>query len=223
MTPSTTHLLLGLLAAALYALLSHVLMVYAANTPWAIAAVFGPGLLPVLGLAWRGRQPVLLALTVLAAAGLVWVAAAGGLGDVKHLYLAQHAGMHAALGLSFGWTLRPGHTALISAMARRVHAVSPAMAHYTRGLTWLWVAYFFGMALLSLGVFVGLSWAAWSLLANVLTPLAMGVLFVGEHALRYRLHPEFERVSLAGMVRAYRQPASQPSQPSVRPDAGSGP
>lgn len=202
-----TPLLLGVLAAALYALLSHGLMLHAADAPWAVAALFGPLLLPLLGLAWRQRQPLLLAAAVAGAAALVAVVAAGGLGDVRRLYLAQHVVMHAALGFSFAWTLRPGHTALITQMARRVHAVSPDMVVYTRGVTRLWVGYFFGMALLSVVVFVLAPWSAWSLLANVLTPLAVGALFVGEHALRYRLHPEFERVTLADMVRAFRQPA----------------
>ena len=39
--------------------------------------------------------------------------------------------------------------------------------------------------------------------ANLLTPLAMLVMFVGEYLLRYRLHPEFERATLAQAVRAY--------------------
>jgi hypothetical protein len=34
--------------------------------------------------------------------------------------------------------------------------------------------------------------------------VAIAALFVGEHLLRYRLHPEFERVSLLDTVRAYR-------------------
>jgi len=211
-----TPLLLGVLAAALYALGSHWLMLHAADAPWAVAALFGPLLLPLLGLAWRQRQPLLLAATLVALAVLVAVVAAGGLGDVHRLYLAQHVGVHAALGLSFGWTLRPGHTALITQMAHRVHHVTPDMAVYTRGLTRLWVGYFFGMAALSLGVFVLAPWPAWSLLANLLTPLAIGALFVGEHLLRYRLHPEFERVTLADMVRVFRQGAA--AAPSTATD-----
>ena len=39
--------------------------------------------------------------------------------------------------------------------------------------------------------------------ANLLTPLAMVLMFVGEYLLRYRLHPEFERATLAQAMRAY--------------------
>jgi len=35
------------------------------------------------------------------------------------------------------------------------------------------------------------------------TPLAIVALFIGEYLLRYRLHPEFERATLAQAVRAY--------------------
>ncbi len=198
-------LLLGGLAVAAYALLSHGLMLYAATAPWAVAALFGPLLLPLLGLAWRQRQPLLLALALAGAVALVFIVAAGGLGDVHRLYVAQHAGMHAALGFAFAWTLRPGQTAMVTLMARRLHAITPDMVVYTRRVTRLWVGYFGGMAGLSLAVFALAPWAWWSLLANVLTPAAIGALFIGEYALRYRLHPEFERVSLADMVRAARQ------------------
>ena len=35
----------------------------------------------------------------------------------------------------------------------------------------------------------------WAVFANLLTPLALVAMFVGEYLLRYRLHPEFERAS----------------------------
>ena len=40
--------------------------------------------------------------------------------------------------------------------------------------------------------------------ANLATPVAAIGLFVGEHWLRYRLHPEFERASMLQALRAYR-------------------
>ena len=46
-------------------------------------------------------------------------------------------------------------------------------------------------------------WWVWSFYANLLTPLAAGSLFVGEHLLHYRLHPEFQRVTMLQAVRAY--------------------
>lgn len=196
------RLALGLLAVALYAVLSHLLMLHAANEPWAVAALFGPVLLPCLALAWRRQQPLLLGASVLAVLALVLIVARGGLGDVKRLYLLQHAGTHLALGFVFLASLRGEGPSLITQMARRVHTLSPAMEVYTVQVTRLWVGYFFCMVSVSVAVYATLPWEAWSLLANLLTPVAIAAVFVGEHWARYRLHPEFERLTLAQVLHA---------------------
>ena len=72
---------------------------------------------------------------------------------------------------------------------------------------WSLFGHFLAMSLLSLATYAALPWSLWSLLANVLTPLAVVALFVGEHVLRYRLHPEFERARLVDVVRAYSRAA----------------
>ena len=45
-----------------------------------------------------------------------------------------------------------------------------------------------------------------------MTPLAMVLLFVGEFLLRYRLHPEFERATLADAMNAYSQREATPAE-----------
>ena len=82
---------------------------------------------------------------------------------------------------------------------------------YTVQVTRLWAGYFFAMAAVSVGVFVMAPWSVWSLLANLLTPVAIALLFVGEYVVRYWLHPEFERVKLADAVRAFQQPPEAPA------------
>jgi uncharacterized membrane protein len=71
------------------------------------------------------------------------------------------------------------------------------------------------MVTASLALFFAGDFAHWSLLANVLTPLFTAAFFVGEYLVRYRLHPEFERVSLQHALRAWRNTAT----PRARPDA----
>ena len=201
--------LLSLAAVAAYLALCWWLMSHAADAPWAVAAIFGPWLLPLLGISWRQRQPLLAALALAGAALLLWIVSRGGLGDVRRLYLAQHALIHLAIGLSFATTLRPGAVPLITAMARRVHFDATPVEAYTRRLTATWAIYLVGMAVTSVTVFVWLPFSAWALLANVLTPVSALALFLGEYLLRYRLHPEFERISLRDMVRAAQsQPGS---------------
>ena len=71
-------------------------------------------------------------------------------------------------------------------------------------MTVAWTLYFVGMAVASLALFMAGDFARWSLLANILTPVLTAAFFVGEYLVRYRLHPEFERVSLLQAVQAYR-------------------
>jgi uncharacterized membrane protein len=198
--------LLALGAFAGYAALSNWLMVHAAREPWAVAVLFGPLLLAVAGAAWQRRQVPVLAACGAGVAVLLWVVARGGVADANRLYVLQHGGIHLALAWAFGSTLRSGSTPLISALAASVHEhFTPAMQAYTRWLTGLWTVYFIGMVAVSALIYALAPWPWWSLYCNVLTPLAAVGLFLVEHVLRYRRHPDFERVSLRAAVNAYRR------------------
>jgi uncharacterized membrane protein len=195
-------------AAALagYALLSHWLMVHAAQAPWAVAALFGPLLLAVASTGWQRRQALTLAGCAALVLLLAAIVAAGGVQDMHRMYVLQHGGIHLALAWGFGITLRPGATPLITAMAERLHRrFSPEMRDYTRWLTRLWVRYFISMVAVSVAIYALAPWSWWSLYCNLFTPLAAVALFVGEHLVRYRRHPDFERVSLRAAFEAYRQ------------------
>ena len=198
------RLILAVLAVAAYALLSHLLMLYAADRPWAILAIFGPLLLAIFGVALRrGHRPTIAA-TLLVFGLLGVVVARGGLGDVNRLYVAQHAGIHLALCVTFAATLRPGGLSLIGRLASQVHgSAPPAMLAYAHRVTRVWAFYFFGMAMLSLWIYSRCEWSTWSVFANLVTPVSAVTLFVGEYLLRYALHPEFERATLAEALRAY--------------------
>ena len=193
----------GALLAA-YALVSHWLMVNAAQQPWAVAVLFGPLLLAVAGGGVQRRHaPTLLFCGALLLVLLV-VVQRGGVDDMNRMYVLQHAGIHAALAWLFASTLRAGGTPLITALAQSVHQVfTPAMRRYTGQLTRAWALYFVAMIGLSFAIYALAPWPWWSLFCNVLTPLAVGVFFVGEHILRYRWHPEFERLSMRGAMQAW--------------------
>lgn len=202
------RLVLGLLAVAAYLAMSHWLTLHAADRPWALAAFVAPLWIGAALVALRARAvPALLALA--AAAVLVgWIVARGGLGDVRQLYLLQHVGIHLGLGAVFANSLRRGHLSLIGGVATRVHGrLTAAMQAYCRWVTVSWVVYFASMAVLSVIVYRYFSWAAWSTLANIVTPLAIAAWFGGEFALRYWLHPEFERATLMQAARAYTRAA----------------
>lgn len=205
-------------AALAYAAASYALMNRAQDSAWSLAIVVGPLLVVSAVWAWNAGHRLLAvaggAGVVVLAAVLLGLQGTGGHGiPSRWLYLAQHAGVHLALGAWFGATLRPGAEPLITALARRVHELTPAMERYSRHVTVAWTIYFVGMAVTSLVLFGLGDFAHWSLLANILTPVLTVAFFVGEYVLRYRLHPEFERVSLQRALQAYRSHAGAPSQP----------
>lgn len=200
----------GLSAAGGYALLSHWLTLRAASQPWALAALLAPVWGVATAVAVHRRQWLMLAGLAAVAVAVGGVTAYGGLGDVNRLAVLQHVGIHLALGVMFSRSLRRGGVSLIGAVALRVHGtLTPAMSAYCRRVTAAWAIYFGAMALVSVWGFWAWSWNAWSLLANLVTPVAIAALFVGEYAVRYWLHPEFERATLWDAVRAYNRATPQ--------------
>ncbi|HWH82556.1 MAG TPA: hypothetical protein VNU71_09985 [Burkholderiaceae bacterium] len=201
----------GALLGGAYVLLCHWLMTRAQASAWNVVGVLGP-MLGVIALgAWRAGQRWLGAGAALLLALLCGQALLGVPVAPQRLYLAQHAGMNLFLAVVFGSTLRAGHAPLITALARRVHRqFTPAMALYTRHCTLAWTLYFVAVAGVSLVLFALASFDAWALFANLLSPLSVGVMFGAEYLLRYWLHPEFERTSIADAVRSYLHGAPEP-------------
>ena len=208
-------MLVGLVGAA-YVAGCHWLMTSAPDSRWNAAIVIGPmlGLLALFA-AKRGQRVVAVSASLGLAALLLQAWRGGGLAPTT-LYLAQHVTIHAALAAMFALTLRPGQDPLVSALARRVHggSMTPAMEAYSRKVTVAWSLYFVAMAGLSIGLFLFAPFDTWALFANLLTPLALVLMFVGEFVLRYRLHPEFERATLADAMNAYARRGAAPADPA---------
>ena len=207
---SPAHLGLRIVAIVLlsvgYVVGSHWLMTSPHPTPWNAVGVLTPMLAAIAIGAWRAGQRMIGAVAGLAIAALCVPALLGLQPSAQLLYLAQHVGVNVFLALGFGSTLRAGQTSMITTMAMRVHRVfTPAMAVYTRKVTVAWTLYFVAMALLSVLLYAFASFEVWALFANILTPIAVGAMFFAEYLLRYRLHPEFERTSVADAIRSYRQ------------------
>ena len=191
-------------AAVAYVIVSHWLMTGAPASPWNAVLVIGPMLGAASVVAWQRRRRLLAALAGLGAAGLVVQAWRGHDLPAGSLYVCQHVAIHLLLALVFGLTLLAGREPLVTALARRVHgSLTPAMAAYSRRVTGVWTGYFVVVATLSLVLYVVAPFDVWATFANLVTPLAILIMFIGEYLLRYRLHPEFERATLAQAVRAY--------------------
>jgi uncharacterized membrane protein len=119
------------------------------------------------------------------------------------VFFVEHIGINLALAWVFGRTLRRGHEAFITHMARVVHeGMWPPLERYTRRLTLAWTVFFLAIAAASaLLYFAGLM-SAWSLLVNLVNPVLLVVMFVGEYGLRHRVLPDLERIGIAGTIRA---------------------
>ena len=199
------RLVMAGLAGAAYVLGAHWMMTRAPASHWNAVVVVAPMLALAVVLAWqRGRR----ALALLAAAAAVALALHAWHGDglaPETIYVGQHVAIHLLLAFVFGLTLQSGREPLVTALARRVHdSLTRDMVAYTRKVTVAWTVYFVAMAAFSLALFALAPFDVWATFANLITPFAILAMFVGEYLLRYRLHPEFERATLAQALRAYR-------------------
>lgn len=124
------------------------------------------------------------------------------------LYFIQHAGAMTLLGITFGSTLGKSHGgALCSRIASLIipEQLDAAYLHYTWKVTLAWTFYFAISAALSVLLFFFAPIKAWSIFANLLTPVSLGVMFVGEYLIRLRLIPDGPRVSVTATIQAYRE------------------
>lgn len=191
-------------AGVAYVAATHWLMTRAPASDWNAVVVIGPMLAMAAWVAWQRGLRLLAAALVAGAAALAAQAWRGGGLAPASLYAAQHVVIHLLLALVFGMTLRRGREPLIVALARRVHGrLTPAMTVYARKVTAAWALYFVAMATLSMLLFRYAPFETWAVFANLATPFAVVTMFIGEHVLRYRLHPEFERATLKQAIRAY--------------------
>ena len=209
---ATTRAIAIALSGLAYVAGSHWLMTGARESPWNLVGVLSPMLVAIAVGAWRGGQRVVAVAAAALVAGLCVQAVLGAELSAPALYAAQHIGINLFLAALFGGSLRAGRTPLISSIAERVHGtMTGSHRAYTRKVTIAWTVYFVAMALLSLLLFLLAPFDTWAVFANLLTPLAVALMFVGEHLVRYRLHPEFKRVGIAQAARAFMRadPASR--------------
>ncbi|WP_295986063.1 hypothetical protein [uncultured Variovorax sp.] len=213
---SRWRIALLLVAGVAYAGLSHWMTLFHATQPWAVVVLLGPLWLAAIGFAgsWFGRWGAAIAVAIgIAGFALVFM---GEAGDPNRLYVMQHVAINGALCGWFGSTLRGKGLPLITQFAQRVHPLRGHMLAYTTQLTRIWTGFFAVMVTASIVIYLTRPFSDWSLFANLLSPVMVTLLFVGEHLVRYRLHPEFERTRLVDAVRAFYGTSSADSSPGGR-------
>jgi len=120
------------------------------------------------------------------------------------VFFIEHAGANAALAIVFGRTLAAGREPLCTRFARLVHGtMTPELAAYTRSVTLAWTIFFSALALASAALYFGGYLTAWSILATMLSPALVVLMFVVEYGVRLRVLPHVERVGILGGIRAF--------------------
>ncbi len=170
------------------------------------------GIIPLCAIllvsAWHSRARIIL-LLVYAACALIVVMNIDYLRNhVAWLYFIQHAGAMSLLCIMFGTTLVGDHAgALCSRIADFVHrgSMDADYVHYTWNVTLAWTIFFALSAVVSVALFFFGSIEAWSVFANLLTPILLGVMFVGEYLIRLKVLPNRAHFSIAETIVAYRE------------------
>lgn len=120
------------------------------------------------------------------------------------LFFLEHAGVNLLLAIAFGRTLAAGHEPLCTRFATLLHGPLPAdVERYTRRVTAAWTAFFLALFTASSVLYLGRFLPAWSLLANILSPMLVAAMFVIEYAVRLRALPHWERAGILSGIRAF--------------------
>ncbi len=179
------------------------MMLFHASAPWALlAAPFAPLWLAALGLAASRWGIAGASVALVLGAIIIALILRAAMPNSNHLYVLQHVAFNAFFCAWFASTLRPGRPSSPANLHSASIPCRTTCGSIPPKVTRLWAAYFAAMVVASIAVYLTMSFSAWSLLANVLTPVCVVALFLGEHFARYRLHPEFERSRLMDVVRA---------------------
>ncbi|MDI1340531.1 hypothetical protein [Polaromonas sp.] len=179
------------------------------------AVAIAPLIALALVLAWRSPQRPRMLLLCLAGCALLYAMSGWLVLHYNWVFLLQHAGMQALLGLAFARTLRAGQQPMVSRFAAIIHgSLSPALARYTRQVTWAWTLYFAVMTTLSLLLFWLAPVSVWSAFANLLNLPLLVVMFTAEYAARLVLLAPSDRSGPLEAIRAYRQASAGGLPPS---------
>lgn len=150
-------------------------------------AIIATGLLATVA---RGRLPPwAIVLAALAVGGLALL----DLGTTSRIAGAWPILVYVALAGVFGSTLLPGRMPLIERIARIVDhgdAMPSELVTYTRYLTWAWTVIPLSMAVASVLLAHFASQTMWSLFTNVLSYVALAVLFFAEYPYRRWRYPD---------------------------------
>jgi len=200
----------GIALSAAFAILAHAALIEGTSPAVGAAVSVVPLALLLLWAMRRSRSREVLALGMVAAALALWF----GWGRLERHFpdvlFLEHAVTTLVLGILFGRTLLAEREPLVTTFARLVHgALPPEVSRYTRSATIAWTLFFAALFTASCALYLSGEREAWSMLANFVTPVAVGSMFLIEYAVRHRVLPHWEHVGIMGGVRAFSRHMSQ--------------
>ncbi len=111
-----------------------------------------------------------------------------------------------ALALVFARTLLPGREPMIGRFARLERgALEPDLVVYTRRLTWIWVAFFVAMALVSAALALAGAHRAWAWFTGAGNYIGVAALFLGEYVYRRRRYAHYRHLPPLAFSRVLRK------------------
>ena len=117
-----------------------------------------------------------------------------GLLKPENIFLANFAVINGLLFWMFGRTLRSGSTPLCTRFASLVHEImSPEVIAYTRGLTFVWAAFFAIQLVLWMTLFFILPPPTWYQLITIVPPALIVILFALDWIVRQFLLPDDDK------------------------------
>lgn len=187
-----------------YAILAHASLVSSVSPTVGTLLALTPITLFALWAVRRSKRRALGAIALAATAVAAWL----GWGTLERhfpdIFFVEHATTNLMLAFLFGRTLAAGREPLVALFARLVHgSIPPEVERYTRQVTLAWTIFFATLFTVSCALYFGNFLAAWSLLANILSPILITAMFVGEYAVRLRALPNWEQVGIMGGIRAF--------------------
>lgn len=175
-----------------YQFLIHKVTLAGQLTPISATAVLIPLIVAtgwVIALELGLRMALLITITM-TALGLAWVYMFGLPSTI--IFGLPHMVTNLFLMWFFARTLKGGREPLITSIARRVHgSLTPDIETYTRRVTYAWSLFFLLQVVVSIGLYIFASLAAWSMFINILNAPLIILMFVCEYSyriLRYRDH-----------------------------------
>jgi uncharacterized membrane protein len=187
-----------------YAVLSHYANSVAKTHDLAVSLSLGPVL--AVGLLLVGRWThVGIAVLAAAAAGMLlrhyWPVLEKNFSVV---YLMQEGAFYSLMAASFGRSLRGPRVALCTQLADKVHGpLTQQEVRYTRRVTAAWTLFFLLITAANVELFLFAPLRIWSLFANFCVLPLIGLMFVGEYAVRRRILPQVPRRGILAAVRVY--------------------